>query len=109
MPSVKVVCRPTVMAGACVDRQGEGLGGVRADAVAGRDGERVGAAGARGRRAGQGGGAVTVVDEGDAAGQRPRSPTSVGVGMPVAVTVKVPALPVVKVVLSAAGDGRGLR
>src|SRR5262249_36029357 len=49
-----------------LDGQGEGLCGIGRDAVAGRDVQREGAA--RGRRSGQGGGAVAVVGEGDTAG-----------------------------------------
>ena len=64
------------------------------DAVGGGDGDRVGAAGAGGRGAGQHtGGRVRVTPLG-------RVPVSVnvGAGKPVAVTVKVPAVPTVKVV-----------
>ena len=67
------------------------------DAVGGGDGHGVGAAGARRRRAGEGGGAVAVVHEGDARGQRPVS-VSAAVGNPVVVTVNVPACPSVNVV-----------
>ena len=66
--------------------------------VAGRDGDRVGSAGPRRRRPGQGGRAVTVVGERHAGRQSPVFDQG-GVGLPVVVTVKVPEDPTVKVVL----------
>ena len=51
VPTVKVVLLALVMAGACVHSQGEGLGGVAADAVVGGEVQRVDAAAAGGRRA----------------------------------------------------------
>ena len=41
-PTVKVVLLALVMAGGLVDREGEGLGGVAADAVVGGEGQGVG-------------------------------------------------------------------
>ena len=98
-----------------IDRQVKRLGGIRADAVAGGDGDRVDAAGTGGGRAGQGGGAVTVVDERHAGGQGPVSVIGGSRERRSVVTVKVPAVPAVKVVWSAlvmAGrlvDGQGER
>ena len=85
-----------VMAGAGVDGQGEGLGGVRVHAVAGRDGDRVGArvpeAGVPARVAVPSPLSTKVTPPGSV-------PVSVraGGGVPVAVTVKVPDVPSVKV------------
>ena len=58
-------------------------------------------------RAAERGRPVAVVGERHAAGQGPVS-VSAGVGKPVVVTVKLPAVPVVKVVLVRAGDRRRL-
>ena len=74
VPAVPVVNVVAVGAGdrrRLVDGQREALGGVGSHAVGGGDGQRVGAAGARRGRAGQGGRAVAVVDEGHAGGQAP--------------------------------------
>ncbi len=84
-----------------VDGQGEGLGGVGGDAVGGGDRQRVGAAGTRRGRAGERGGAVAVVHEGHARGQRTCLGQRGRVGNPVVVTVNVPAVPGVNAVLSA--------
>ena len=65
------------------------------------NGDRVGSPGAGGRRARQRGRAVAVVGEGHARGQGARSRRSTVSGLPLVVTVKLPALPAVKVVLGA--------
>ena len=56
--------------------------------------------GAGGRRSGQGGRPVTVVGEGHTARQRPGSRRAQPSGSALVVTVKLPAVPAVKVVLS---------
>ena len=71
VPVVNVVVSALVIAGRLVDGECEALGGVRGHAVGGGDGQRVGAAGARRGSAGESGGAVAVVHEGHARGQRP--------------------------------------
>ncbi len=90
-----------------VDRQREVLGRVGADPVGGGDRERVGAAGSGRRRAGERGGAVAVVDEGHTARKVAPPSERDGSGVPVVVTVKVPAVPTVKVVCVGAGYRRG--
>ena len=71
MPTVNVVVSALVMAGAWSTVSVKVWVASGADAVGGGDGQRVGAAGAGGRRAGEGGGAVAVVHEGDPAGSAP--------------------------------------
>ena len=116
VPTVKVVVLAEVMAGAVRStvRVKDWVAAVP-DPVAGRHGDRVGAAGAgcwgSGQDAGSWRSSVTPV------GQRRLSRVKVGAGEPVAVTVKVPAVPTVKVVLLAEviagawfdGEGEGLR
>ena len=99
-PSVKVVLAPEVMAGRLVDRQSEGLRGVRADPVGRRQGDGVAPPGPCGRRAGQGGGAVAVVGEASRPRAGPRSRRSRVQDSRSCVTVKLPALPAVKVVFA---------
>ena len=60
VPTVNVVLVGAGDRRRLVDRQREALRGVGADAVAGGEGERVGAAGAGGRRAAQSRGAVPL-------------------------------------------------
>ncbi len=107
MPSVKVALSAEVMAGGASTVRvkvwvagAHPVGGVM---VTGR--RRC----ARRRGAGQGGRPVAVVDEGHPGRAACRVSDSGGVGIPVVVTVKVPALPSVKVVRAGRGDGRGLR
>ena len=97
LPSVKVALSAEVMAGGpstvrVKDWVASGVTPLEASMV-----KRVDAL--LGRGAGQGGRAVPVVGEGHPGGQAPVSDRD-GVGVPVVVTVKDPALPSVKVALS---------
>ena len=90
-----------VIAGSFGDGQREALRGVGRDPVAGRDRDRVAAAGSGGRRSGQGGGAVAVVSEGYAGREAAGLADVVAAGWPSVVTVNVPAVPTANVVWSA--------
>ena len=79
-----------VIAGACVDREREGLGGVGRDPVGGGDGERVGAAGPAAGVPARVAVPLPLSTKVTPAGRRPVS-LRAAVGKPVVVTVKVPA------------------
>ena len=93
------------MAGAWLTVRVKRLSGVGAARRCGGEGQGVHAAGVGRRGAAEHAGALSL--NVTPLGSVPLS-LSVGVGKPVAVTVKVPAVPTVKVVLAGAGDGRRL-
>ena len=106
---VKVVVVAEVMVGAVVDGQGEGLGGVGQGAVGRGDGDRVACPPVP--AAGVPDSTPVVESRVTPVGRVPVS-EKVGAGLPVAVTVKVPAVPTVKVVVLAevmAGAGSTVR
>ena len=96
----ELVLSTLVIAGASLDRQGEGLGGGSRHAVGGRDRKHIRPAHAHVGRTRERGRAVPLSTNVTPVGSAPVSVSGIGIGMPVVVTVNVPNVPTVNVVLA---------